>query len=215
MLVLLVLGVFVQRIGGTDTGHHVFTLGVDEPFAIELVVAGGGVTGEGHAGGGGVTHIAEHHGLHIDGSTPVVRDAFDAAVGDSLLAVPALEHGLDATFELGLGVIGELGVQHLLDAGLERLGEFLEVVGSQFGVALIAFLLFVSVQHVIQLLADALSVGRLDALGLLHDDVGVHHDKTAVGVIHKTFVATGLLDQARDGLGAKTDIQNGVHHARH
>ncbi len=108
VLVLLVLGVVVQRVGGTDASHHVFALGVDEPFAVELVVASGGVTCEGHTGSGCVAHVAKHHRLHVDGGAPVVRNAFDAAVADGLLTVPTLEHGLDAAFELGLGVVREL-----------------------------------------------------------------------------------------------------------
>ncbi len=43
VLVLLVLGRFVQRVGRADAGHHVFALGVDQPLAVELVLAGGRV----------------------------------------------------------------------------------------------------------------------------------------------------------------------------
>ncbi len=90
----------------------------------------------------------------------------------------------------------------------------LEFFGLQLGVALVAHLFFIGVEHVVELFADALAVGGFDALGLFHDDVGVHHDEAAVGVIHETGVV-GLLDQARDGLGAETDIEHGVHHAGH
>ena len=100
------------------------------------------------------------------------------------------------------------------EKGFEGFGKFLQVVGVQLGVVLVAMLALVSVQHVVQLFADASAVSGFDAFGLLHDDVGVHHDETAVGVIHETGVV-GLLDEARDGLRAKTDIQDGVHHAGH
>ena len=146
VLVLLVLGVVVQRVGGTDTGHHILALGVDEPLAIEEVFAGGGVTGESNAGGAVVAHIAEHHSLHVDGSTPIVGNTLDATVANGLLTVPALEHGLDAAFHLSAGVIRELGAQHLFHLLLEILGQAFEVIGGEVGVALVAFLLFESVK---------------------------------------------------------------------
>ena len=193
VLVLLVLGVIVQRVGGTDTSNDIFTLGVDQPFTVELVVASGRVTGECHAGSRAFAHVTEHHGLHVDGSTPVIRNTFDTAIGDGLLTVPALEHGLDATFELGLGVVRELSAQHFLDTDFEVFSQLLELFGLQLGVALVAHLLLVGVEHIVELLADALAVGGFNALGLFHDDVGVHHDEAAVGVVHEARIA-GLLD---------------------
>ncbi len=50
MLVLLILGVVVQRVRGADTCNHVFTLGVDQPLSVEKVFTGCRVTGEGHSG---------------------------------------------------------------------------------------------------------------------------------------------------------------------
>ena len=129
VLVLLVLGGVVDRARGADAGHDVLALGVDQPLAVELVVAGGRVAGEGHAGGGGVAHVAEDHGLDVDGGAPVVGNALDPAVGDGLLAVPALEHGRDAAPQLlPSGRPGRLA-EVLLDQVLELLGERLEVVG--------------------------------------------------------------------------------------
>ena len=43
VLVVSILCSFIQRVGGADTGNHVFTLGVDEPFTVEVVVSGCGV----------------------------------------------------------------------------------------------------------------------------------------------------------------------------
>ena len=88
ILVMFVLGGLVERVGGADTGHHVLSLGVDQPFSVELVVAGGGVAGERHAGGGGVAHVSEDHGLHVDGGAPVIGNLLNLAVGDGALAVP-------------------------------------------------------------------------------------------------------------------------------
>ena len=59
-----------------------------------------------------------------------------------------------------------------------------------------------------------MAISRLDALGLLHDDIGVHHDETSVSVIDEPWVAC-LLDHSRKSGGAKTDVEDGVHHAWH
>ncbi len=214
VLVLLVLGVVVEGVGGADTGNDILALGVDEPLAVELVVAGGGVAGESDAGGGSVTHVAEDHSLDVDGGAPIVGNTLNLAVADGLLAVPALEDGLDATFHLGAGVVGELGAEHLFHTDLESVGQFHQVLGGELGVALIAFEVLVLVEHVVELFADTLAVGGLDALGFLHDDVGIHHDKTTVAVIHEAGVV-GLLEHAGDGLAGETDVEDGVHHAGH
>ncbi len=53
--------------GGAHTGHHVLALGVGQKLAHQLLLAGGGVTGKGHARAAVVAHVAEGHGLHVDG----------------------------------------------------------------------------------------------------------------------------------------------------
>ena len=115
MLALRVLGIIVDRGGRADTGHHVFALGVDQVFAVELVFAVAGVAGEGHAGGGVVAHVAKDHGLHVDRGAPVIGDLFDAAILHGALAVPAHEDRADAAPQLLLGLLGEGRAQHFLD----------------------------------------------------------------------------------------------------
>ena len=61
ILVVLVLGSFVERVRSTDTCNHILALGVDEPLSVELVVTVGRVAGECHAGSGGAAHISEYH----------------------------------------------------------------------------------------------------------------------------------------------------------
>ena len=70
----------VDGLGGADAGHHVLALGVDEVLAEELLLTGGGVAGEGHAGAGIVVQVAEDHGLHVDSSAPGIGDVVHAAV---------------------------------------------------------------------------------------------------------------------------------------
>ena len=214
VLVLLALGGLVQGVRGADTRNHVFTLGVDEPLAVELVVTVGRVARERHARRGSVAHVAEDHRLHVDGRSPVIRNLLDPAVGDGALAVPGLEHAADRTPQLGFGGVRELDAEDFLHLRLELLAEDLELVCGDFGVGGVALGFLELGHHAVELLADALAIGRFDALGLLHDDIGVHHDQAPVGVIDETRVA-GLLDHARQRRGAQTDVEDGVHHARH
>jgi len=214
VLVLLVLGGLVERIRGADARHHVLALGIDQPFAVELVLAGGGVAGEGHARGRVAPHVAEDHALHVDGRAPFVGDALDAPVRDGPLAVPALEDRADRAPELGHGIVGKLAAEHGLDLGAELLAEFLEVVGREVGIGLAALGLLHVVHDPLQLEADPLPLGRLDSFGLFHHHVGIHHHQPPVGVVDKPGVV-GLLDQPGDRLRAQPDVEHGLHHARH
>ena len=171
VLVMVGLGGLVQRVGGADTRDHVLALGVDEPLAVELVVAGGRIAAEGDTGCGGVAHVAEHHALHVDSGAPVIRNLFDAAVSDCALAVPALEHATDGTPKLSLGGVGELDSENFLDLHLELVAEVFEFICGDVGVGLVALGVFQLLHHAVQLLAYALAVFGLDALGLLHHDV--------------------------------------------
>ncbi len=138
----------------------------------------------------------------------------DLTVADGAFAVPALENAADGAPKLGHGIVREFNAEDFLDADFESFGQVFELVGGELGVALVTVGILDLFHHAVQLLADALAVCGFDALGLLHDDIGVHHDETAVGVIHETGVA-GLLDKAGDGCGTKADIEDGVHHAGH
>ena len=212
--VLVVLGLLIQRTGGANTGHDILALSVDQPLAIELVLASGRVAGEGHTGGAIVAHVAEDHGLHVDGGTPIVGNTLNGTIADSLLTVPRFEHSLDSTFHLGLGIVGEFGAQHLFHLHLEIFRQLFQIFGGQIGVALIAMAGLVFVKHVVQLLADAFAVGRVDALTLFHHHVGIHHNQSAVGIINKTRIV-GTFQHTGDGLRRKTYIEDRVHHTRH
>ena len=91
-----------------DAGDDVFALGVHEELAVEEVLAGGGVAGEGHAGARRLALVAEDHGLHVDGGPQIVRDALRAAIHLGPMVVPALEHGHDGQVKLLHGIGGEL-----------------------------------------------------------------------------------------------------------
>jgi hypothetical protein len=65
-----------------DAGHHVLALRVDQELAVERLLAGRGIAGEGNAGGRRLAHVAEHHRLHVDGRAPAFGNLVQAPVGD-------------------------------------------------------------------------------------------------------------------------------------
>ena len=109
-----------QRPRHAHAGHHVFALGVHEELAVEEVLAGGRVAGEGHAGARRLAFVAEDHALHVDGRPQIVGDALRAAVHLGAMVVPALEHGHDGQVELLQGIVREgspaLFMQHRFEA---------------------------------------------------------------------------------------------------
>jgi hypothetical protein len=78
-----------------DAGDDVLALGVDEEFAVKLLLAGRGIAREGDAGRRGLTHIAEYHRLHVDRGAPAFRNGVQPAIGDRTLVHPRPEHGAD------------------------------------------------------------------------------------------------------------------------
>ena len=214
ILVALVLRFVVQRVRRTGTCHDVLALRIDQPFPVELIASGRGIAGERNAGCGGVSHISEHHRLHVDGGSPVVRNSFNPAIRNSLLSVPALEHGENRSPELAHCVVRKLFAENLFDRFLEIRAQFFQIRHSQIGIGFVFLCLFESFQLLIQKFADSLSVLRFDSFGLFHHHVGIHHDETAVGVVDEPFIF-GLFNQSGNGFGGETDVQHGLHHPGH
>ena len=198
--------IFFQGCDGgrrTDAGHDVLALGVDQVFAEQLLLTGGGVAGEGHAGTGVRASVAEHHHLHVDCSTPAVRDVVHAAIVVGARVVPRAEHGLNGFHQLDLRIGREILTLLLLVVSLEAGGHLLHVVGVEFGIELDALFFLHLVDDLLEIL-----------LGKLHDDIGEHLHETAIGVVGETRVA-GLLRQTLHHGGVEAEVQDGVHHAGH
>ena len=163
---------------GADAGDDVLALGVDQIFAVEGVLAGRGVAGEGDAGGAVLAHVAEHHGLDVDGGAPFGRDVVQAAVGDGALVHPGAEHGADGAPELFVDILREGPAKLVLDHFLVALDHGLPVGGDQFGVER-------DVAVALHVFEDVLEMVMLDA----EHDVAVHLDEAAVAVIGEARVA--------------------------
>ena len=200
-----------DRLRGADAGDDVFALGVDEEFAVELVHAVGGVTGEGDAGAGLVAGVAEHHGLDVDGGAPLGGDVVLAAIDDRAVVHPGREHGTGGAVQLIPRVVREDAAGTFLDEGLEALDELLLVGGGERGVFDVAVVLLV-----LEFFDDRLERLVVFAFALLHaeDDVAVHLDEAAVAIPSEAGVAGGL-GESDDGVVVEAEVEDGVHHARH
>ena len=193
----------LERLGDADAGHDVLALRVAQEVAVGLVLAGGGVAGEGHAGAGVVTLVAEHHGLHVDRGAEVVGDLLHLAVDLRPLTVPRAEDGLDRVGELLARVLGEVLAGLGEHDRLEPVDETLQVFGGELGVGRDAALL----AQVLERVVEALAVD-------VHHDLAEHLHEAAVGVPREARVV-GLLREAADRHVVHAEVEDGVHHARH
>ena len=196
---------------GADTGDDVFALGVDQELAIELVDTVGRVAGEGHAGTGGLTGVAEHHRLHVDGRSPLGGDVVLAAVDDGAVVHPRAEHGTGGAAQLIPRVVGEHLAGALFDECLEALDELLLVLGGQRGVFDVGVVLLM-----LELMDDRLERFMVFALALLHPehDVAVHLDEAAVAIPGEPAIFGGGFE-GDHRLVVEAQVQDGVHHAGH
>ena len=110
-----------------DPCNHVFALGVHEELAVELVLAVGGIAGEGHAGTGGRPRVSVDHRLHVDGRAPGGGDVVLAAVDNRAVVHPGTENGSDCALQLVVNGRGEGFSGAVLDELLEALDDFLLV----------------------------------------------------------------------------------------
>ena len=182
-----------QRVA--DPGHHVLALGVDQEVAVFPLVAAGRIAGEGDTGSGVVVAVAEHHGLHVDGSAEIMGNAFADPVGHGAGAVPGFEYGRDGAGELvgrllGKGMAG--GVLHDLLVGLAQVAEGPR---RDLGITLHPRLQLGVLEGVVE-------AGPVDA----QHDPPVHGDKAAVGVVGEALV-TRLLRQPLDGRVVETEVE--------
>jgi hypothetical protein len=192
----------VDGLRSADARHHVFTLGVLQVLAVEVLLAGGRIACEGDAGGAVVSHVAEHHGLDVHRGAPVLGDAVDPPVADRALVGPGTEHRPHRAPELLGGVLGEGAsgeLEHHLEVGGDQLPP---VLGAECGIEIHA-------AGVLQILE-----ARLEArVGHAENDVAVHLDEAPVAVQGEALVGSG--GQAPDAAVVQAEVQHRVHHAGH
>ena len=193
----------VDRLRSTDTGHHILALGIDQEFAVEVLLAGGGIAGKGNAGGAVIAHVAEDHRLHVDRGAPVRRNVVEFAVHDGPVVHPGTKDRANRAPQKFHRIARELLPQCFLVFFLEQNNQLFQIFRIQFRIGL----------HALGLLAFFKNVFQQIAIHA-HNHVGVHLDKAPVGIVGETRIAR-LLYQAFHGLVVQSQIEHGVHHARH
>ena len=123
----------------TDTGHNVFTLRVNQIFAVEEVFARSSIAAKANSRSGSVSHIAEHHCLNAYSRTPFIRNSLHFTIQDSAFVHPRVEYGADSSPQLFVGTGREVFSGLFLYGSLESLYKLLEVFHFQFIIQLHAF----------------------------------------------------------------------------
>ena len=103
----------LHRLRRTDPGDDVFTLGVREELAVELLRAGRRVAGEDHPGPGAVALVAEDHLDDVHRGADVVGDLVRVPVHLRPRRVPRVEDGAHRTHQLLGGLLREIGAHRL------------------------------------------------------------------------------------------------------
>ncbi len=196
-------------LGSADARYHVFALCVDQVFAVEEVFTRCCVAREGYAGRRVVAHVAEYHRLYRYGRAPFRRNVVELAVKDGTLVHPRTEYGTDSAPELIPGICREILAGLFLYGCLEVVHQLLQVVGRQVGVVFHAALLFLRIDQLLERIVLLFRSG----LHAQHH-VAVHLYETAVRVPCETGIARAL-GYGFHGLVVHTQVEDGVHHARH
>ena len=194
---------FLNGLGRACTGDHVLALRVGQHVTIQHVLAGAAVPRERHTRAAVVTHVAIHHRDDVDRRSQTVGDPVHLAVILRAPRVPALEHRFDRAPQLLLRIIGEGPARALLDDRLEVVDQVVQIVGGEIDVA---FDLAAGLRLV------ELCLERI--LAEVEDDVAIHLDKAAIGIVRKTRVL-GPSDQPFDRLVIQAEVQDRLHHPRH
>ena len=204
-----VLGHLLDLLGSTNTGNHVFALGVDEILTVKYVLTGGGVAGESNSSSGGFTGVTEDHGLNVNSGAPLSWDPVFLTVNFGAVVLPGGEHRIHRTLELGHGILREVFAGALLDERLELGNDVFEGFNGKLGVV-VNFLLSLG------LIEDGLE-GVVVLVGELvnaHDHFAIHLEEAPVGVVCEGFVIR-FLGKCLNHLVVDAEVEDGVHHAWH
>ncbi len=153
-----------------------------------------------------VVEVSEYHGHYIDCRAPGVGNIIVASVNVRAGVVPRTEDGADSFVELGLRVGGEVHSESTLVLILELTCKGLKILCGELYIVMYALLFLHLVDKSLEvLLAD------------LHDDVGEHLDKAAVGVVYEALkLRVGVAGyHGSHNLVVKTEVKYGVHHSGH
>ena len=187
----------------SHTGNHVFALGVYQELSENLVGSVRRASGECNTGSGGISHVSEYHGLYVYSSTQIMCDTVQVAVKDGTVVIPGTEYSLHCFDELFLRILREVLTGFFLHDLLVACDDFFQIFSSQIHIELGTLGSFLSIKYLIKF-----------CLWNFLYNITEHLDETAVAVHGKSSVLCQS-SQTLHTVVVQTQIQNGVHHARH
>ena len=192
-----------QILRGADPGDNVLALRVNQIFAVIGALTCGRIARERDARCRRVTHVAEYHRLHVDGSAPVTGDRIDPAVNFRSFRLPRTEHRTDCAPKL---------VIHVLREGLapQRLDET-QILANE---PLPVFSFHVSIKEIALVFLGDLQRFLKRAVIEPEHDIGVHLNEAPIAVPCEPGI-TANRGQPLDSRVIDPKIEDGVHHAGH
>ena len=117
----------IDRMRRAHTGNDVFTLGVDQVFAVENFFAGRWIPCKCNPRCARLSHVPEHHCLNVHRRSPIMRDSVFPPIHNRAIVHPRAENRSDCAPKLFFRILRERFSGALLDQCLEPLHELLQI----------------------------------------------------------------------------------------
>ena len=110
---------------------HVFSLGIDQKLAVELVGAVGRVAGKCDARARVFAGVPVNHRLHVDRCAPVLRDVVFPAIDNGAIVHPGTKDGTGGPLQLVPGIVRESPAGAFFHQLFETSDQLLVIGGGQ------------------------------------------------------------------------------------
>src|SRR5258705_9085013 len=164
-----------------NTGNHVFTLRVQQVFAVELFLTGGRISSKRDAGATAGAHITEHHRLNIYGGTERVRNSVDASIVDRSPTHPGIKDRCNCDSQLFVRILRNCLLLSQDDLFL-RCDDLAQIVRFEISITTTLSLGFEAIEHSFKL-----------CMGHSHNNLTKQRSKTAVSIKGESEVASLLI----------------------
>ena len=118
----------------THTCHHVLALGIDQILTVNTFCSCRGVSGKRNTSTGGISHVAEYHGLYVYSCSPVSRDIIHTAVNNRTGVVPGTEYCFYGSHQLIFGILREFLTLRIFINAFKLNDDIFQIICSQIGV---------------------------------------------------------------------------------
>src|SRR5262249_30907089 len=150
-----------------------------------------------------IPNVSEDHALYIHCCTQIMWDLVEVAIVNSTLIIPRRENCLNCLAQLLIDIGGEGLAGLVLGNLLELSYNLLEALSRNLGVSFNPSLLFVTIQHFL----EVVRIG-------IEDNLAEHLDEAAISIIGKALI-TSESNKTLYRLVVDAQVQDGVHHTRH